>query len=310
MVSLGLKPIPFAAATQKAFQQPAREPLIKLRNNTFYLLILVLGASQCRVDHTIDYADVPSNVSFESVMALPHGGSGIELYYGNDALQYGLLWLPGTAVSPPYPLIVFVHGGCWLNAYDIRHSFPLSTALSQAGYAVWSLEYRRTGDVGGGWPGTYDDISAGLAYAENLESYGVDTRDIILIGHSAGGHLALLAGTTYTDASAVIGLAAISNIVDYARGSNDCETATPQFMGGDYAELPDSYELANPTGKIPHINTYLLQGTADEIVPLVQAQLEGTRRILLDDAGHMDWIHPGTKAFGLLLSIIQDLGGH
>ena len=81
-------------------------------------------------------------------------------------------------------------------------------------------------------------------------------------------------------------------------------------MGGDYAELPDNYELANPTGNIPHINTYLLQGTADEIVPLVQAQLEGTRHILLDDAGHMDWIHPGTEAFSLLLSIIQDLGGH
>lgn len=282
-------------------------PLMHLRGGIFCLLVLMLGASQCRADYDIDYADAPNNVSFESVTALPYGDWGIELKYGDDALQYGVLWLPAAPASKPYPLIVFIHGGCWLNAYDISHSFPLSTALSQAGYAVWSLEYRRTGDIGGGWPGTYEDILAGLGAAADLESYGVDSGDVILIGHSAGGHLALLAGANYAGASAVIGLAAISDIEDYAKGSNDCQAATAQFMGGDYSELPDSYVRANPSAKTPHSNTYLLQGTADEIVPLAQSQLKGSTRILLDDAGHMDWIHPGTEAFRLLLSTLQNL---
>ena len=71
-------------------------------------------------------------------------------------------------MSANAPLVILIHGGCWLNSFDVNHSRPLATALSQAGFAVWSLEYRRTGDPGGGWPGTLEDIQLALTQLERF----------------------------------------------------------------------------------------------------------------------------------------------
>ena len=161
---------------------------------------------------------VKSNVSYKSVTGLSFAQADKKLVYGdaNPELQYGLLWLPKTLTSTERaPLIVLIHGGCWLNAYDIQHSFPLSSALAEAGYAVWSLEYRRTGDEGGAWPGSFEDVRQGLAFTSNLKEYPVDLDQIVIMGHSAGGHLALLAASENHNITAVIGLAAITDIVEY-----------------------------------------------------------------------------------------------
>ncbi len=113
------------------------------------------------------------NVSFNSVLALPVKNLGMKLAYGKAALQFGLLSLPEASADAKPPLVIFVHGGCWLNAYDVAHSKALSQALTEAGYAVWSLEYRRVGDEGGGWPGSLNDIVQGIHYARaEFEQYG------------------------------------------------------------------------------------------------------------------------------------------
>jgi acetyl esterase/lipase len=152
---------------------------------------------------------------------------------------HGLLWLPPNLETPEkVPLVIFICGGYWLNQYDIQHSFPLGSALAEAGYAVWSLEYRRTGDAGRGWPGSFDDIRQGLAFTSNLENYPVDLDRIVIKGHSAGGHLALLAASEYPQADAVIGLVAITDIVEYSKVTNDCQTAAVPFMGGAYEDRP------------------------------------------------------------------------
>ena len=251
------------------------------------------------------YAAVDANVPYGAVASLPADPPAVRLAYGNDPLQFGELWLPATA--EPVSLVVFVHGGCWLNAYDVQHTYALSTALTQAGYAVWSLEYRRTGDPGGGWPGTFEDILAGLAFVDNLAEYGVTTDQYVLAGHSAGGHLALLAGARVSAARAVIGLAAITDIETYAAGNNSCQTATPQFMGGMPAQKPAEYQAANPVRHSRHANTILLHGSADAIVPIEQAQLPQASRVIAEEAGHFDWVHPGTPAFGTLLSTLQQV---
>jgi len=252
------------------------------------------------------YLPVDSNIAYSLVESLPTGTPTTRLSYGDDPLQYGDLWLPAPATADePAPLIVFVHGGCWLNAYDAGHTSALSTALTQAGFAVWSLEYRRTGDAGGGWPGTFDDIMAGLAYVESLTEYPIVTDQFVIAGHSAGGHLALLAGGRLPEARAVIGLAAITDIAAYSLGENSCQTATPLFMGGSAEEKPADYRAANPAMQPRHANTLLLHGSADEIVPPEQAQLPGAIRIIEPDAGHFDWVHPGTRSFQTLLSTLQ-----
>jgi acetyl esterase/lipase len=252
----------------------------------------------------IDYPQVAAEVSFDSVTTLDFT-PGARIDYGSDPLQYGLLWLPEQ--QAPLAAIVLIHGGCWLNAYDISHSFAASTALAQAGYAVWSLEYRRTGDAGGGWPGSFEDVQAGIAHLAGIETPRLDQVPVILAGHSAGGHLALLAGAVETEIHGVIGLGAISNIINYSDGENSCETAAVQFMGGSYAGLTDAYEAANPAQMLPHYNTVLLHGSADQIVPLQQAFVFGADTLIVQKAGHFDWVHPGTEAFSTLLAVLQDL---
>ncbi|MBT8072835.1 MAG: alpha/beta hydrolase [Xanthomonadales bacterium] len=258
----------------------------------------------------VNYPAVESNVSYKQVTALGFRPADARLVYANDnpELQYGLLWLPAVPQhGEKAPLVVLIHGGCWLNVFDIQHTLPMSTALAQAGYAVWSLEYRRTGDPGGGWPGTFEDIKAGLAYLPKLGEYPLDLERIAIAGHSAGGHLALLAGNGSANAQAVIGLAAITDIIEYSKGGNSCQTAAPPFMGGTYAQKPEAYAAANPAGKPIHPNTLLLQGDLDNIVPLHQSSLLGITPRVQEGTGHFDWVHPGTAAFQRLLATLDEI---
>ena len=256
------------------------------------------------------YLPVDSNVSYGSVTALDFADADMKLVYGNadPDLQYGLLWLPDKPTKiEKAPLIVLIHGGCWLNVYDIKHSFPLSTALAAAGYAVWSLEYRRSGDVGGGWPGSLEDIKQGIAFSSSLKDYPVDLDRLVLMGHSAGGHLALLAATQTRNIHSVVGLAAITDIIEYSRGGNSCQTAALDFMNGKYEDNPSAYQAANPAGKALAPNTRLLHGAMDVIVPLEQSQMPDATTTVVDGAGHFDWVHPGTAAHQVLLSTLEDI---
>ncbi len=264
------------------------------------------------------------NVSFNSVLALPVKNQGMKLAYGTAALQFGLLSLPATKLSTKPPLVIFVHGGCWLNAYDIEHSKALSQALTEAGYAVWSLEYRRVGDEGGGWPGSFNDIVQGIHYAQaQFEQYGVDVSRIALMGHSAGGQLALLAGKELageklvgekpagdkkaTQIQAVIGLAAITDMASYAKGSNSCQSVTAKFIGASPEQAPELYQQASPGQHKAHPKTMLLQGSADQIVPTAQATDSGMPYRMVEKAGHFDWIHPQSAAYPQLILTLQEL---
>lgn len=274
--------------------------------------LLLVSASACSVAAQVDYQSVKANVAFSEVAALPVRQPDARIAYGGDALQFGLLWLPSgsggvTGADSRPPVVVLIHGGCWLNTYGIDHTFALSTALAQAGYAVWSLEYRRTGDAGGGWPGTFDDITAGVRHLQNLHDHALDTDRFVIAGHSAGGHLALLAGRDMPAAAAVLGLAAISDITAYAAGSNSCETATTLFMGGTPQERSDAYHAGNPSAHQAHANTVLLHGAADTVVPVNQALMIGARTLFVEDGGHFDWVHPGTRSFRVLLSTLQSV---
>jgi acetyl esterase/lipase len=96
------------------------------------------------------------------------------------------------------PMVIFLHGGFWRVAYDRAHTGPLAAALAAAGFAVCTPEYRRTGQTGGGWPGTLDDVAAAVDILPGRAAEAtrglIDPGRILLAGHSAGGHLALWAG--------------------------------------------------------------------------------------------------------------------
>lgn len=249
---------------------------------------------------------IEANVSFSSVMKLPFDEASEKISYGKDPLQYGLLWKAGD--SEGRPLVVLIHGGCWLNAFGVDHAQPMSSALAQAGFDVWALEYRRIGDDGGGWPGSFEDIQAGITHVNQLPQT-INRKEVVLIGHSAGGHLALLAKQKHNPSTQpkivrMIGLAAITDMASYAAGQNSCQVAGPQFMGGTAEEMPAAYQAANPKQHGPYNNTVLLQGQSDVIVPEGQAKLDGAVTLKLASSGHFDWIHPKSQAFDMLLKLL------
>jgi acetyl esterase/lipase len=257
-------------------------------------------------------AEELNNISYSSVLALPSANNSIKLAYGSDPLQFGQLYLPGNraTLQAKAPLLIFVHGGCWLNAYDIGHSNAFSQALATLGYAVWSLEYRRIGDAGGGWPGSLDDILRGIEFVHtSLSDYAIDTSRMVISGHSAGGQLALLAAGQNNSPAVVgvIGMAAITDMISYAKGGNGCQRATVQFIGGDYPVMPKRYQQASPQQQHMHQATLLLQGDNDNIVPLTQASQSGMPYQVIDNAGHFDWIHPQTTAYKQFVLALQEL---
>ena len=251
-----------------------------------------------------DYSPVAPGVSFDAVLALPVGQPAATLRYGNAPPQYGELWLPAPEPSAAgSPLVVFIHGGCWLNQYGVDHSRPLASALTAKGYAVWAIEYRRVGDPGGGWPGSFEDIRAALRLLVESHPEGVDLQRAVLSGHSAGGHLALLlAAELAADPQpalglrGVFGLAPITDIARYAEGSGSCNRGAVQFMGDAPSERAAEYAAANPVGRQTLPGTVILLGQEDPIIPYQLPEL-GPHTLVAEPAGHFDWVHPGTPAW-------------
>ncbi|WP_414830641.1 alpha/beta hydrolase family protein [Alteromonas sp. H39] len=238
---------------------------------------------------------IAHNVPYRALLELPVSKAEASFHYGDDPLQ--VIYQYG-ALSDTQTVVVFIHGGCWLNAYDIAHSKGWMTYLATAGLTVFGVEYRRTGDEGGGWPGSKNDIIAALNTLHDRFTATGYPQNVVVAGHSAGGHLALLAGEAATlRIDKIIGLAAITDITRYAQGTNSCQQATSAFMGGEPAQIPAAYAEAQPVIRKWEGKVVLMQGTADAIVPVSHASLSRSKQVLVDDAGHFDWLYPGSVAF-------------
>jgi acetyl esterase/lipase len=282
-------------------------------------LLLVLGLVAALPTLTATAADMP--VSFSDILALEPRDPDLTLRYGSAPAQTAALWLPETQTQTqtqtrgarPAPVIVLVHGGCWLSAYDAQYSYPLATQLARDGYAVWVPEYRRLGQDGGGWPGTAADIVHAVDALATLDVPGIAPSRTLLLGHSAGGHLALwLAGRDPALLQpplrivAAVGLAAITDLTAYAAGENSCQAATIPFMGASPAEAPARYRAASPSQRAVSLPTYLLRGGQDPIVgPEQLTAMPNAQAVTLDDAGHFDWVHPQTPAYAVLLRTLD-----
>ena len=255
-------------------------------------------------DEAICYSPLYHNVSYPEVLELTPQPPEQTFAYGPAPTQFAELRVPKQPAPPSgHPLVIFIHGGCWLNAYGVDHTSAFSSALASTGYAVVSLEYRRIDDEGGGWPGSYEDVLRGIKVALELKQAPYNNNNVAIVGHSAGGHLALLAGAALKQnpsIKSVIGLAAITDLPAYARGNNSCQQATPKFIGGSPEDKPKAYSQANPAEADLHPRTRLIQGTADTIVGLDQTLHQATVH-RIEGGGHFDMIHPYTSSFQTLL---------
>lgn len=207
------------------------------------------------------------------------------------------------------PLVVLLHGGFWRSAYDLSLMRPLAGALAADGYAVWNVEYRRTGMPGGGWPGTLTDVGAAVDAAVTAGSA------VVLVGHSAGGHLALWAAAG-RPVAAVVSLAGVADLV---AGDSDVlgNGAVRDFIGGGVQEVPERYAAASPRALLPlGARILLVHGDADDAVPVRQsrdfaaaAAAAGDRVELVDLPGvdHMSLIDPAGAAWASVRTRLPDL---
>jgi acetyl esterase/lipase len=244
------------------------------------------------------------------------------LPYGPDSLQFGELRLP-SSVTRDRPVVVLVHGGCWQGAYDIAHSRPMAAALADAGFAVWSIEYRRIGNPGGGWPNTFDDVARGTDFLRTIApTYALDLTRVIAVGHSAGGQLVLWLGTRVADATStplpLTGIAALAPITDMARYGatpGGCNSAVHQLMGGTPAAFADRYQAVNPMQRLPlRVPTRLVHGEDDRTVLPEQSRLfaeaagsPAIRVVPIANAAHFDVIAPISPAWPMVVSAIRSL---
>lgn len=251
---------------------------------------------------------------------------GLRVSYGESPSQFGELYLPEG--EGPFPVVVLVHGGCWRVEYGLDHVAPLAADLREAGVAVWSLEYRRLGESGGGWPGTFDDVAAGFDQLEGLaESHPLDLDRVVLTGHSAGGHLALWLAARHqlpvdhrwharsaAGLRGVVGLAAITDPGRYAEGGGACNRAAAELLGGDEPGREERLTLLSPHRLLPPAApVHLVHGREDAIVPLQQSVVHAARvraegghaqRHIIDQAGHFDLIAPFAPAWSTARKLI------
>lgn len=271
----------------------------------------------------------PKLITWQDIAVLPAPAAGMRVAYGTDSLQFGELRLPEG--EGPFPVVVVVHGGCWLSQYNLQYMAHLSAALTEAGYATWNLEFRRVGDVGGGWPGTFLDVAQGTDHLKALtKQYPIDLKQVVVLGHSAGGHLALWLAARknlprksalYTrkplKVKGVVSLAGIADLENYATDKGSCNAAVPKLMGGMPTEVSERYKQASPTHLLPlKVPQRLVQGALDPIVPVEQATAYASRAkskgdaaevVLLPDAGHFDLVAPQSPAWTHVLESIGEV---
>lgn len=277
----------------------------------------------------------PKTLAWNELAQRPLPPKAQRIAYGDNPLQFGEFRLPEGKGAPDakrpvqekFPVAVVIHGGCWLNAFDYEHITRLSQALTASGIATWTVEYRRVGDTGGGWPGTFLDVAAGADQLHDLAKiYPLDLKRVIAIGHSAGGQLALwLAsrGAVTPDSdlyvknpltlSGVLPLAPITDMASYASVPN-CGEAVKPLMGGGPQDQAARYAQVSPMELPPlKIPVRLVHGGLDRIVPIEHSRRyaeragSSARLIVVDDAGHFEPVSPASSTWPKVVTAAQEL---
>ena len=249
------------------------------------------------------------------------------IHYGADPLQFGDLRLPDG--DGPHPVAIFIHGGCWKAEFDITHSAKLAAALAQSGIATWSLEYRRVGNEGGGWPGTFTDIGRGADHLRVIAAaYSLDLDRVVAMGHSAGGHLALWLATRpqipadadigSSDPVALCGVLAMAPAADlgYLHGTKVCDHVVDSLMGGSPDDVPERYRWADPVRLGPDgVPQTLLFGRYDDdwnpagerYLAAATARGDDVRKVVAEASGHFEMIDPDSSSWSMVREAVAGL---
>lgn len=251
-------------------------------------LMAVCGLAAC----------APSTVKGQSVETIA---------YGKDRSQFAELTRTRVTAKG---VVVVIHGGFWRSEYDLSLGRPLATSLAENGWDAYNLEYRRVGN-GGGWPATFDDVSNGIDALAGID--GLDRSKVITLGHSAGGHLAVLAAGRSAARAPVTAAISQAGVLDLAgaRDENLGSGAVQAFMGDS-----DAYAQADPSSQIPvSVPVRCIHATDDGTVPISQSigYVERARKAGADadltrvEGDHFVVIDPASQAWVRTLEILEAL---
>lgn len=266
------------------------------------------------------------------LQALPMRAPDQRLAYGEDPNQYGELRVPSQ--GGPHPVVVLIHGGCWKEPYaTLRDLAPMGDALKEEGVATWNVEYRRLHQPGSGWPGTYLDVGRAIDHLRSLAAqYRLDLSRVVIVGHSAGGHLAMWAAARprlgkesplfVADPLPVRGVVNLAGTMDMAdniprmeAGCGDAVVTT--MLGGAPGDVPERYAQASAIALVPlGVPQALIWGEREDFVPLPLAEKytraatqagDSVRVVVVPGVGHFELASPFSAAWPAVGSAIRSL---
>jgi acetyl esterase/lipase len=253
---------------------------------------------------------------------LPDGAERLVERYGeDDPRQLGEWWLPAGA--GPFPLVVLVHGGYWRPVYDLTLEHAVASALVARGFAVWNVDYRASDAP---WPSTLLDVAAALdAVPHSPVAARLDLGRTAVVGHSAGGHLALWAASRarLPEGAPGAGPELVPALVVAQAPVADLRLAAAQglgsgavlaLLGGTPGQVPERYAVADPAQLLPTpARVVCVHGQDDDVVPLSQSEAyaEAARaagvevEVMMVPGGHFEHLDPASEALRVACAALE-----
>jgi len=250
------------------------------------------------------------------------------IHYGSAASQMAELFLPTSA--GPHPVVVLLHGGCFLKAYEgFAQTSALAADLAGRGYAVWNVEYRKLGEAGAGYPGTFQDVATAIdRLRTEAPKHDLDLHRVVAIGHSAGGHLALWAASRARlpatsplrvadplPIGAVISLAGIGDLRGQGKifGLPCGEDTIDRLVDTARREAP--FADTSPAELLPGgAKVVMVHGVFDAVMPpytgrdyalMVRKAGGASEAVTIPGAAHFDLVIPTTPAWREIVAILD-----
>ncbi|TFW24356.1 alpha/beta hydrolase [Duganella callida] len=276
---------------------------------------------------------VAAPMTLQDYLALSGPAPTLHVAYGAAPSQFAELFQPAGA--GPFPVAVIIHGGCWTKEFGgITQMRNMAGDLARQGIAVWNVEYRRYDEEGGGYPGMYQDVANAMDRLRGLApAHALDLRRIVLVGHSAGGHLAQWAASRaklprssplyMADPLPVPVVIALGSLADLRNEreliKSSCDRDMAQLAGVASAERPDIYSDTSPAELLPAgVRTVLIHGEHDHISPTrvgqdyarrAQAAGDAAEVIVLPGASHYDEVAASSPSWRIVSARIRHAVG-
>lgn len=268
-------------------------------------------------------------MTLQDYLALSGPAPTRHVAYGAAPSQFAELFEP--AGDGPFPLAVIIHGGCWTRAFGgITQMRNMAGKLAAQGIAVWNVEYRRYDEEGGGYPGMYLDVASAMERLRALApAHRLDLSRMVLVGHSAGGHLAQWAASRarlprdsplyVADPLPVPVVISLGGLADLRREQalikSSCERDMAQLAGVPSAARPDIFSDTSPAELLPAgVRTVLIHGEHDTIAPLrvgqdyarrAQAAGDVAEVLVLPGGSHYDEVAASSPSWPLVQAQIR-----